>query len=193
MRHSVLLHTLIALGLLPASCLLCSPCDALFTHCASRSMHQPFPAGWLGVHGFLMPQSANTGHWCAPLLPTQLPSVFWVQGETIPDSGTSRESWTWETPGETLRARAYYQKEFECSQQPSSKLESFGSQEWVVLFVPARCSCSSLSLPTPLLWVVYYTQATNEWEPLFYSTPHLQDLSLGLPQIWLINSRAPPS
>lgn len=35
----------------------------------------------------------------------------------------------------------------------------------------------------PHFWVVYYTQATNEWEPLFYSTPHLQDLSLGLPQI----------
>lgn len=104
-----------------------------------------------------------------------------------------RESRTWEMAAETQRARAYYQKEFECSQQPSSKLESFGSQEWVVLFVPAHCSCSSLSLPTPLLWVVYYTQATNEWEPLFYSTPHLQDLSLGLPQIWLINSRAPPS
>lgn len=37
--------------------------------------------------------------------------------------------------------------------------------------------------PHPPFLVVYYTQATNEWEPLFYSTPHLQDLSLGLPQI----------
>lgn len=37
--------------------------------------------------------------------------------------------------------------------------------------------------PHPPFLVVYCTQATNEWEPLFYSTPHLQDLSLGLPQI----------
>lgn len=101
--------------------------------------------------------------------------------------------WRAETQRETPRARAHYQKEFECSQQPSSKLESFGSQEWVVLFVPAHCSCSFPLFPIPLHWVVYYTQATNEWEPLFYSTPHLQDLSLGPPQIWLINSRAPPS
>lgn len=138
-------------------------------------------------------EPANTGHWCAPPpSPLSSPLCFGFKMKLSQTQGP-RESRTWETPGETPRARAHYQKEFQRSQQPSSKLESFGSQEWVVLFVPAHCSCSSLSLPTPLLWVVYYTQATNEWEPLFYSTPHLQDLSLGLPQIWLINSRAPPS
>ena len=134
-------------------------------------------------------------YWVADVFPSSLlnyPLCFGFKAKLSQTWGP-RESRTRETQGETLRAWAYYQKEFECSQQPSSKLESFGSQEWVVLFVPAYCSCSSLSLPTPRLWVVYYTQATNEWEPLFYSTPHLQDLSLGLPQIWLINSRAPPS
>lgn len=161
--------------------------------CLLTAQADPFPAEWLGVHGLLMLESANTEHCCVlPSSPLSSPLCFGFKVKLSQTQGP-RESTTCRTPGETLRAQAYYQKEFECSQQPSSKLESFGSQEWVVLFVPAHCSCSSLSLSTPLLWVVYYTQATNEWEPLFYSTPHLQDLSLGLPQIWLINSRAPPS
>lgn len=80
----------IRMGLLHVSCLLCSPCDALFTHCTSRYVQQPFPAERLAFEptAFLCQSLQTLGGQCVPLLPVQLPSVFWVQSEAIPDSGT---------------------------------------------------------------------------------------------------------
>lgn len=58
----------IRMGLLRAWCLLCSPCDALFTHCTSRYVQQPFPGRTtcLRVHRFLTPESANIGRPMCP-------------------------------------------------------------------------------------------------------------------------------
>lgn len=65
-------------------CLLTAQADTCNSHSPAERLVSESTA-------FLRWSLQTLGSQCVPLLPVQLPSVFWVQSETIPHSGTSRE------------------------------------------------------------------------------------------------------